>query len=61
MDDDLVVEAEGKLTVSGITHCFLLALGFDDPEHNQCSGLCIGTNLPDEEEDSMDAERRRHP
>ena len=35
MDDDLVVEAEGKLTIGGVTHCFLFALGFDDPEHNQ--------------------------
>ena len=35
MDQDLVVEAKGKLSIGGITHRFLLALGFDEPEHTQ--------------------------
>ena len=39
MDDDLVVEAKGKLTIGGVTHRFLLALGSDDPEHNQCTEI----------------------
>ena len=39
MDDDLVVEAKGKLTIGGVTHRFLLAPGSDDPEHNQCTGI----------------------
>ena len=32
MDDDLVVEAKSKLTIGGVTHRFLLALGSNDPE-----------------------------
>ena len=59
MDQDLVVEAEGKLSIGGITHRFLLALGSDDPERNQ--NMYWWTNLPDEEDDSIDTERRRHP
>ena len=39
MDDDLIVEAEGKLSITGVTHRFLLALGSDDPEHNQRNGI----------------------
>ena len=42
MDDDLVVEAKSKLTIGGVTHRFLLALGSDDPEHNQCTRICTG-------------------
>ena len=63
MDDDLIVEAEGKLSIAGVTHRFLLALGSDDPEHNQRNGILEykKTNLLDEEDDGMDAERRRHP
>ena len=63
MDDDLIVEAEGELTIAGVTHLLLLALGSDDPEHSQRTGICTGTktNLPGKEDDSMDAERRRHP
>ena len=59
MGDDIVVEAEGKLTIGGITHRFLLALGSDDPERNR--NMNWWTNLPDEEDEGMDAERRRHP
>ena len=59
MDDDLVVEAKGKVSIGGVTHRFLLALGSDDPEHNQ--NLDWKTYLPDEEDESMDAERCRHP
>ena len=40
MDDDLVVEAKSKLTIGGVTHRFLLALGSDDPDYNQCAGTC---------------------
>ena len=39
MDDNVVVEAEGKLAIGGVTHRLLLALGFDDPEHNQRTGI----------------------
>ena len=35
MYDGLLVEAEGKLIIGGITLRFLLGLGSDDPEHNQ--------------------------
>ena len=59
MGDDIVVEAEGKLTIGGVTHCFLLALGSDDPERNR--NMYWWTNLPDEEDEGMDAERRGHP
>ena len=45
MDDDLVVEAKGKLSIGGITHRFLLALGSDDPEHNQCTRICTGRHI----------------
>ena len=37
MDNNVIVEPEGKLAIGGVTHCLLLALGFDDPEHNQCT------------------------
>ena len=45
MDDDLVVEAKGKLTKGGVTHRFLLALGSDDPELNQCTRICTGRQI----------------
>ena len=35
MDNDFVVEADGELAVGGVTHRFLLALGFNDPEINK--------------------------
>ena len=35
MYDDFLVEAESELAIGGVTHRLLLALGFDDPEHNQ--------------------------
>ena len=59
MGDDLVVEAKCELSIGGVTHRFLLALGSDDPERNQ--NMYWWTNLPDEEDEGMDAERRRHP
>ena len=39
MSNDLLVEAEGELGIGGVTHRLLLALGFDDPEHNQRNGI----------------------
>ena len=45
MYDDLIVEAEGKLAIGGVTHRLLLALGSDDPEHSQCTR--IGTLYKD--------------
>ena len=42
MYDDLIVEAEGKRAIGGVTHRFLFALGFDDPEHIQCNGILDG-------------------
>ena len=39
MYNDFVVEAEGKLSVGGVTHRFLLALGSNDPEINQYIGI----------------------
>ena len=42
MGDDIVVEAEGKLTIGGVTHCFLLALDFDDPEPTK---ICTGGQI----------------
>ena len=45
MDNDLVVEAKSKLTIGGVTHRFLLALGSDDPEHNQCTVICTGRQI----------------
>ena len=62
MCNDLLVEAEGELAIGRVTHCLLLAPGFDDPEHSQCTGLeNLQINLLDQEDDDMDAERRRHP
>ena len=63
MYNDFIVEAEGKLAIGGVTHRLLLALGFDDPEDNQRTGILENqqTSLPDQEDEGMDAERRRHP
>ena len=64
MYNDFVVEAETELAIGGVTQCFLLALGPDDPEYNYSSAVILEysqTNLPHEEDDGMDAERRRHP
>jgi len=46
MYNDFIIEAEGELAIGGVTHRLLLALGFDDP---------------DQEDEGMDAEGRRHP
>ena len=39
MDNDFVVEAEGELAVGGVTHCFHLAPGSNDPEPSQSKGI----------------------
>ena len=39
MSNDLLEEAEGEFAIGGVTHRLLLALGFDDPEHNQRTGI----------------------
>ena len=39
MYNDFIIEAEGELAIGGVTHRLLLALGFDDPEHNQRTGI----------------------
>ena len=38
MYNDFVVEADGKLAIGGVTHLFHIALGSDDPEHNELKG-----------------------
>ena len=63
MCKDLLEEAKGEIAIGGVTHRLLLALGFDDPEHNQRTGILENqqTSLPDQEDEGMDAEGRRHP